>query len=93
MAKYKLIDKYNIKEIDFLNIDTDDNKFDFLQSINMTLCKPKYIFIKIYNNELENICRCLCNYYNMIGNISDYNTYDNPEWNGTYNYYLFSTFW
>ena len=89
----KLIDKYNIKEIDFLNIDTDDNKFDFLQSINMTLCKPKYIFIKIYNNELENICRYLCNYYNMIGNISDYNTYDNPEWKGTYNYYLFSTFW
>ena len=85
-----ILNKYNIEEIDFLNIATDESKLNLLKNINSFLQKmPKVILIKISNNELEEVCLYLSEYYNIIGNYSDYNTFDNPDWNGNDNYYLF----
>lgn len=88
-----IINKYNIEGIDFLNFDTDENKLGTLKSICLSPKQiPKVLLIKIYDSELEEVCLYLREYYNIIGNYSDYNKYDNQNWEGNYNYYLFTTF-
>jgi FkbM family methyltransferase len=84
-----LNDNY-IEHIDFMTIDTEGYEFEVLEGLNLTKNRPTYLLIEIYSNDKDKIFNYLeQNNYLLLENITNYNYYDNPGWDGTHNDYLF----
>jgi len=78
------------KKIDFLSIDAEGYEFEILKGLNININRPKYILIEIYNKDYNEIRYFLHNNkYLMHSNFSNYNSFDNPNWDKTHNDYLF----
>ncbi len=79
-----------IKHIDFMTIDTEGYEFEVLEGLNLNINRPTYLLIEIYLHDKDKIFNYLEQYnYLFLENITNYNYYDNPGWDGTHNDYLF----
>ena len=86
----ELIEKQQIKRIDFICIDTNGTELEVLKGINLHKYTPKYILIQIIKDKYEIICNLLSNNnYRLLCNLTNYNKKQNPRWNGLHNDYLF----
>jgi hypothetical protein len=73
-----------------MTIDTEGYEFEVLEGLNLTKNRPTYLLIEIYSNDKDKIFNYLeQNNYLLLENITNYNYYDNPGWDGTHNDYLF----
>ena len=79
-----------IKHIDFMTIDTEGYEFEVLEGMNLNINRPTYLLIEIYLQDKDKIFNYLEQHnYLFLENITNYNYYDNPRWDGTHNDYLF----
>jgi hypothetical protein len=61
-------------------------------NLNISINRPTYILIEIYENEKDDIFYYLIKHnYQFLENITNYNSMDNPNWDGTHNDYLFQS--
>ena len=64
-----ILDKYNIKKIDYLNIDTEGNDFKVISTFNFTKFNPTLISIEYNDYDINNL---LNSEINKLMNINDY---------------------
>jgi FkbM family methyltransferase len=85
-----ILNDLTIQNIDFMTIDTEGYEFEVLNGLNIQKYRPTYIMIEIYEYDKNKIVTFLQdNNYILIENITNYNKFDNPGWDGTHNDYLF----
>jgi FkbM family methyltransferase len=85
-----ILDYLDVIKIDFMSIDTEGYELEVLDGLNLKKYRPTYILIEIYQHQLTNITSFMNdNNYILLENITNYNNYDNPGWDGTHNDYLF----
>lgn len=78
------------KTVDLLSLDVEGYEYNILEGLNLDKNRPKFILIEIYNKDYEYILNYIFEKnYNLHSNFSNYNTSDNPGWDGTHNDYLF----
>jgi FkbM family methyltransferase len=86
----KILDNYNCKNVDLLSLDTEGYELEILKGLNLNKYRPNYMLIEIYMKDYNDIVDYLTiNNYQMYCNFTNYNTIDNPGWDGTHNDYLF----
>jgi len=86
----KILDSVGATTIDLLSLDTEGYELEILKGLNLNKHRPRYMLIEIYTNEYSTIIEYLSNHsYNLVMNMTNYNTVDNPHWDGTHNDYLF----
>lgn len=89
----KILDSLSIDStisIDLLSLDTEGYELQILNGLNLKKYSPKYILIEIYKNNFTQIKNfLLSNGYILHSNFTNYNSKDNPHWDGTHNDYLF----
>ena len=87
----KILDEINVSNIDFLSIDVEGYELEVLKGMNFNKYRPLYLLIEVYNKDFDEILQYLkLNKYKLVCNLSNYNKYDNPIWDGTHNDYLFT---
>lgn len=75
---------YNGK-IDLLSINSEGSESELLKKY-----KPVYLLITIYKENKNKVFEIIDkNNFVFLENITDYNTFDNPNWDQKYNIYLF----
>lgn len=80
----------NISNIDFFSLDVEGFEYEVLKGIDFTQHLPKFILIEIYTKDYDKIHNFLKEKnYELIENLSNFNTIDYPYWDGTHNDYLF----
>jgi FkbM family methyltransferase len=85
-----ILDKYNVKNIDFFSLDVEGYEINVLKGLDFKKYKPNYILIEVYDFEYEEIYQLMTEKnYELIKNLSDFNLTNNPAWDGTHNDYLF----
>lgn len=85
-----ILDEYNIKNIDFLSLDTEGYELEILKGLNLDKYTPKYMLIEIYDKDFNDILQFLISKkYKLHSNFTNYNKQDNPCWDGSHNDYLF----
>jgi FkbM family methyltransferase len=86
----KILDSVGAGAIDLLSLDTEGYELEILKGLNLNKHRPRYMLIEIYTNEYSSIVEYLSNHsYSLVMNMTNYNTVDNPHWDGTHNDYLF----
>ena len=86
----KILDSMGVSFIDFLSLDTEGYELEILKGLNLDKYRPKYMLIEIYTKEYSTLLEFLCERgYMLVMNMTNYNTTDNPGWDGTHNDYLF----
>jgi len=86
----KILDSVGASSIDFLSLDTEGYELNILKGLNLSKYRPRYMLIEIYTKDYSEILAFLSeNEYSLIMNMTNYNTMDNPHWDGTHNDYLF----
>jgi len=89
---YKILDYLDIPKIDFMTIDTEGYELDVLDGLHLDKYKPIYLLVEIYEINKEEMINYLIAYdYILLENITNYNKFDNPGWDGTHNDYLFKS--
>lgn len=77
-------------EIDLLSLDTEGFELQVLDGLNLCKYRPRYMLIEIYKSQYNDLISMLQkNKYSLVENFSNYNSVDNPQWDGTHNDYLF----
>lgn len=86
------LDYLDITKIDFFSLDTEGYELQVLQGLNLQKYRPTLILIEIYESNKNEIFEFMMNNnYELLENITNYNKYDNPGWDGTHNDYLFKS--
>jgi hypothetical protein len=71
-------------------LDVEGYEYEVLRGLNLIKYRPRYMIIEIYVNDYETIVSFLkTNHYKKLGNVTNFNLQDNPNWDGTHNDYLF----
>jgi len=87
-----ILDYYNIPKIDFMTIDTEGYELEVLKGMNLNKYRPVYLLIEVYEEKKDIIFNYLIeNNYLLLENITNYNKFDNPGWDGSHNDYLFKS--
>ena len=80
----------NIVNVDFFSLDVEGHELEVLKGLDFNYCSPKWIVIEVYKKDLEEIMNFMENKnYELIGNLTNYNLDEYPNWDGTHNDYLF----
>ena len=82
------------KNIDFLSLDVEGHEFEVLKGLNLNKYRPNYMIIELWGNNEDDVKSFLKdNNYMCLGNYSNYNLKDNPQWGsggvGFHNDFLF----
>ena len=86
----KILDSVGASSVDFLSLDTEGYELNILKGLNLSKYRPRYMLIEIYTKDYSEIVAFLNeNNYSLIMNMTNYNSVDNPQWDGTHNDYLF----
>jgi hypothetical protein len=89
---HKILGYLEIPKIDFMTIDTEGYELKVLNGLNLEKYRPTYLLIEIYELDKESIINYLTGFnYILLENITNYNKFDNPGWDGTHNDYLFKS--
>jgi FkbM family methyltransferase len=87
-----ILDYLDIKKIDFMTVDTEGYELEVLDGLNLNKFRPTYILVEVYEEKKNIIISFMeSNNYILLENITNYNYYDNPLWDGTHNDYLFKS--
>ena len=82
--------KNNVEKIDLLSINTEGYEFEVLEGIDFKKYKPKYLLITIFKESKDKVFEFLDkNNFTFLENITNYNQFDNPHWDGNHNTYLY----
>ena len=84
-----ILNLFNILNIDLLSINTEGYEYEVLEGIDFNIYKPIYILITVFKNNKKNVFNLIEKKYIFIENITNYNIFDNPNWDGLHNTYLF----
>jgi len=77
-------------QIDLLSLDVEGYELNVLKGLNLEINRPKYMLIEVYTKDYDEIISYLEKYnYKLHSNFSNYNSKDNPFWDGTHNDFLF----
>lgn len=86
-----LIDERGVRQVDLLSLDTEGYELEVLRGIDFERVRFSHMLIELYPSNLEETVVFLAERgYGLVGNYSNYNVVDYPEWDGTQNDYLFS---
>lgn len=87
----KILDEHlSGNDIDLLSLDVEGYELNILKGINLNKYRPTYMLIEIYNKDYDDIIEFLkLHDYQLQCNFTNYNKFDNPNWDGTHNDYLF----
>jgi hypothetical protein len=87
-----ILDNLLVEKIDFMTVDTEGYELEVLEGLNLNKYRPTYIMIEIYTHDKDKIFTFMeNNNYLFLENITNYNKYDNPGWDGSHNDYLFKS--
>jgi FkbM family methyltransferase len=85
-----LLKKHDFGKIDLLSLDTEGFELEVLLGVDLSVYRPQYLLIEIYQKDFDAIVSHLENYrYKLLQNFSNYNKITNFVWDGTHNDYLF----
>ena len=85
-----ILDIQDISTVDFFSLNTQGYELSVLKGIKFSHTTFKYIFIEIYKKDWEDIVSFLSSKgYRLIECITNYNSIDNPGWDGSHNSYIF----
>ena len=84
-----LVKQYNITSIDFMSLDVEGYELEVMKGIDLAAdWAPKVFLIELYPKEYDDMIALLSPWYNLIGNFTNYNKNDDPNWGG-HNDFLF----
>jgi len=76
--------------VDLMSIDVENYELNVLRSLNYSIYRPRFILVEIYTASFyEVVGFLLSNSYGLIGNITNFNVREYPQWDGTHNDFLF----
>jgi FkbM family methyltransferase len=80
----------SVDTIDLLSLDTEGYELPILRGLNLEKYRPRYMLIELYQWDYEAVLEFLGSHgYTCLGNFSNYNKEEKPDWDGTHNDYLF----
>lgn len=86
----RVLDTRYISHIDFLSLDVEGYELEVLRGLNLNKYRPTFMLIELYQKDYAAIVSFLeGHHYTLLRNVTNYNTQDNPHWDGTHNDYLF----
>lgn len=87
-----ILDIFNIMTIDLLSINTEGYEYEVLEGLNFNKYKPTYILITIYENSKNKVFDLIdTKGYLFLENITNYNIFDNPNWDKLHNTFLYKS--
>lgn len=87
-----ILDIFTIIKIDLLSINTEGYEYEVLEGINFNKYKPTYLLITIYRDSKDKVFDFIDNKgYIFLENITNYNIFDNPNWDKLHNTFLFKS--
>jgi FkbM family methyltransferase len=85
-----ILDEIGVSHVDFLSLDTEGFELQVLRGCDFTRVSFSYMLVELYPQNLGETVDFLGGVgYELIGNYSNYNPTDTPQWDGTHNDYLF----
>ena len=79
-----------IVNIDLASLDMEGYELEALKGFDLQRYKPKFLVIEVYNHLIDELWAMMrLNNYELIENLTGYNKKEYPNWDGTYNDYLF----
>jgi FkbM family methyltransferase len=85
-----LLKTHNITHVDFFSLDVEGFELNVLKGIDFEYCSPTWIVIEVYTKDLEEIMDFMDKKnYELVGNLTNFNHEEYPNWDGTHNDYLF----
>jgi FkbM family methyltransferase len=85
-----IIDESGLDKIDFLSLDVEGYEFDVLKGLNLKRKQISFMLIEIYEKDKNNISNYLNSFdYECLENVTNFNHFNNPNWDGTHNDYFF----
>jgi len=85
-----LLKTHNITHVDFFSLDVEGFELNVLKGIDFEYCSPTWIVIEVYTKDLEEIMDFMDKKnYELVGNLTNFNNEEYPNWDGTHNDYLF----
>jgi len=85
----EVLEKYNVDKIDFLSLDIEGLEYWVLKDLNFDKWAPKWALIEWNEGEDELFPFMKSKGYDCVGNISDFNLVDDPQWPQTHQDWLF----
>lgn len=85
-----ILNEHGIEKIDLFSLDVEGYELDVLKGIDFMRHRPMWMVIEIYEKDFSNVLMFLAHHsYMFHRNLSCFNRWDNPAWDGTHNDYLF----
>jgi FkbM family methyltransferase len=85
-----LLDQHETNNIDFLSLDAEGYELNIIKGLNLDKYRPNYMLVEIYNTDYDEFVEYVTSKnYRLHSNFTNYNSSDNPRWDGTHNDYLF----
>jgi FkbM family methyltransferase len=85
-----ILDESEVSHVDFLSLDAEGYELEILRGLDFDRVTLSYMLIELYPDNREPTVSHLEDHgYELLANYSNYNTDDNPGWDGTHNDYLF----
>jgi hypothetical protein len=82
---------FNIRKIDLLSINTEGYEYEVLEGIDFQIYKPKYLLITIFKDSKNKVFDLLDKKgFFYVENVTNYNIFDNPQWDKLHNTFLFT---
>jgi FkbM family methyltransferase len=85
----EILEKYNVEKIDFLSLDVEGFEYWIIKDLNFERWAPTYALIEWNVGEDELFPFMTSKGYENLGNISDFNLTDDPQWPGSHQDWLF----
>jgi len=86
-----ILNLFNIRKIDLLSINTEGYEYEVLEGIDFQIYKPKYLLITIFKESKNKVFDFLDKKgFFYVENVTNYNIFDNPQWDKLHNTFLFT---
>ena len=73
-----------------MSIDVENYELNVLRSLDYAIYRPRHILAEVYTPSFYEVVNYLLSQdYSLLCNLTNFNTRDNPHWDGSHNDYLF----
>ena len=77
--------------VDLMSIDVENYELNVLRSLDYSIFRPRFILAEVYTPSFYEVVNfLLAQDYSLLSNLTNFNSQDNPHWDGTHNDYLFA---